>query len=265
MVLSEHTKSVLACDDASSHYQCAEPFSHCVIDNFFEESIASSIANEFPAYDSQFLDSYSNEIEDKKLVNHWNRFGPSTYQAFSYLCSSDFTNKLRCFTKSSETLVADSGLHGGGIHMHKNGGKLNVHMDYSVHPKLKLQRKLNILVYMTPEWDQSWGGFLGLYDNKSKEKPGLLVEAIIPIFNRAVIFDVTMNSWHGLPVPIDCPEDTSRNSLAVYYLQNPDQSADPERKKALFAPSPWQEHDQSVLDLIRKRSQIDSASSVYLG
>ena len=74
--------------------------------------------------------------------------------------------------------------------MHKNGGKLNVHLDYSIHPKLKLQRKINILVYMTPEWNQSWGGYLDLYDNSSKKKPGELVEAVAPLFNRAVIFDL---------------------------------------------------------------------------
>ena len=264
MVLSDSTKSLLSSEDASSAYVSAKPFSFFVIDNFFEDSLASLIASEFPPYDASFLDAYSNKIEEKKLVNHWNRFGSSTYKAFTYLCSSDFSQKLTHFTKSINTLTADSGLHGGGIHMHKNGGKLNVHMDYSIHPKLNLQRKLNILIYMTPEWDANWGGLLGLYDNKSKAKPGKLVEAISPIFNRAVIFDVTMNSWHGLPAPINCPDGISRNSLAIYYLQEPDRSADPNRNKALFSPAPWQEGDQSVLELIRKRSNVGSASSTYL-
>jgi hypothetical protein len=33
-------------------------------------------------------------------------------------------------------LVADLGLHGGGLHSHARGGKLNVHLDYDIHPKL---------------------------------------------------------------------------------------------------------------------------------
>ena len=85
-----------------------------------------------------------------------------------------------------------------------------------------------------------------------------------PEFNRAVVFDVTMNSWHGLPMPINCPDGVSRNSLAIYYLQPPDKTAQPTRKKALFAPSPWQKDDKSVLDLIKRRSQVGSASSTYL-
>ena len=264
MILSCSTLSLLSSNDASSSYINASPFPHYVIDNFFEESLAASIASEFPSYDSQFLDAYSNQIEEKKLVNHWNRFGPSTYQAFTYLCSSAFTLALTQFIKSENPLSADYGLNGGGLHMHKNGGKLNVHMDYSIHPKLSLQRKLNILVYMTPEWDEKWGGVLGLYDNQSQEKPGELVEAVVPVFNRAVVFDVTMNSWHGLPMPINCPDGVSRNSLAIYYLQSPDKTAQPSRKKALFAPSPWQKDDKSVLDLIKRRSQVGSASSTYL-
>ena len=147
--------------------------------------------------------------------------------------------------------------------MHKKGGKLNVHMDYSLHPKLELQRKLNILIYMTKNWDEKWGGSLGLYDNKSEKEPGQLIKKIIPIFNRAVIFDVTKNSWHGLPEKISCPKNITRNSLAVYYLQNPDNSANPRRVKARFAPSPWQEGDKEVLELIEKRSGLESSKSVY--
>ena len=111
MILSDSTMSLLASDDSSSDYLNAKPFPWYVIDNFFEEAMASSIADEFPLYDSKFLDAYSNQIEEKKLVNHWNRFGPSTYQAFTCLCSSHFSQQLTHFTKSKNPLSADIGLH----------------------------------------------------------------------------------------------------------------------------------------------------------
>ena len=44
-------------------------------------------------------------------------------------------------------LGEDIGLNGGGWHTHKRGGKLNTHLDYSLHTKLKLERKLNIINY----------------------------------------------------------------------------------------------------------------------
>ncbi len=263
MILSKKTINYLNEEENICSYLSQNPFPYMIIDDFFREEIASEISSEFPPFESSFLDNYSNAIEEKKLVNQWNKFKKSTYKALNYLCSAEFTGLLSKFVPDSKNFQSDIGLHGGGLHMHKKGGKLNVHMDYSLHPKLELQRKLNILIYMTKNWDEKWGGSLGLYDNKSEKEPGQLIKKIFPIFNRAVIFDVTKNSWHGLPEKISCPENITRNSLAVYYLQNPDKSANPKRVKARFAPSPWQEGDKEVLELIEKRSGLESSKSVY--
>jgi len=32
--------------------------------------------------------------------------------------------------------------------MHAAGGNLNPHLDYSIHPKMGLQRKLNVIIYL---------------------------------------------------------------------------------------------------------------------
>jgi hypothetical protein len=77
-----------------------------------------------------------------------------------------------------------------------------------------------------------------------------------------VIFDTTGASWHGLPDPIDCPADVRRKSLAVYHLSDPPEGVD-RREKALFAPTQEQADDQEVLDLIRKRSNAETAHQVY--
>jgi Rps23 Pro-64 3,4-dihydroxylase Tpa1-like proline 4-hydroxylase len=51
----------------------------------------------------------------------------------------------------------------GGLHTHARGGKLNVHLDYDIHPKLELQRYLNLIIYLTPGWKPEWGGGLGMW------------------------------------------------------------------------------------------------------
>ena len=148
--------------------------------------------------------------------------------------------------------------------MHSRGGKSNVHLDYSIHPKANLQRKMNIIIYMTEGWKESWGGQLGLYEEgKSDKRPGNIVKSVSPIFNRALIFDTTGNHWHGLPEPINCPINVTRNSLAVYYLQDPDITASKDRLKAKFSPAPWQEGDKQIEELIRLRSGVDTAKQVY--
>ena len=107
-----------------------------------------------------------------------------------------------------------------------------------------------------------WDGNLGLWSNETDEKPGSLVKEIEPKFNRAILFDTTQNSWHGLPKPLKCPKNIYRKSIAVYYLCEPPKNID-KRGKALFAPTDDQANDQAVIDLIKKRSDIKAASSTY--
>jgi len=238
------------------------PFDHCVIDNFFQKKVALQLESEFPNFNSEQWHKYNNAIEVKKTCNNWNVFPPTTYQVFNYLNSDDFLKTLRSVIFKNKKLYSDVGLNGGGWHIHKQGGKLNTHLDYSLHPKLGLQRKLNIIIYLNYNWQKDWDGNLGLWSNESDQKPGNLVKQIEPKFNRAILFDTTQNSWHGLPNPLKCPKTEFRKSMAVYYLCEPPKNIN-KRGKALFAPTDEQENDKAVIDLIKKRSDIKTASSTY--
>lgn len=247
---------------ALSTYGREGPFDHCVIDNFFKNEIAVNLQNEFPDFDSDKWHEYNNAIEVKRVCNNWNVFPPTTYQVFSYLNSNEFLKLLRSVIFQNKKLYSDVGLNGGGWHIHKQGGKLNTHLDYSLHPKLGLQRKLNIIIYLNSNWRKEWDGHLGFWSNESDKKPGNLVKQIEPTFNRAVLFDTTQNSWHGLPNPLKCPKTEFRKSLAVYYLCKPPGKVN-KRGKALFAPTDQQANDKAVIDLIKQRSDVKTASSTY--
>lgn len=239
------------------------PFDHCVIDNFFQKKVALQLENEFPSFNSDKWDVYNNAIEVKKTCNNWNAFPPITYQVFNYLNSDEFLKILRSVIFKNKKLYPDIGLNGGGWHMHKRGGKLNHHLDYSLHPKLGLQRKLNIIIYLNSNWKKEWDGNLGFWSNESDEKPGKLEKQIVPKFNRAILFDTTQNSWHGLTNSLKCPKNEFRKSIAVYYLCQPSSKVS-KRGKALFAPTDEQANDKIITDLIKKRSDIKTASSIYI-
>lgn len=242
-------------------YRDAKPFPHVVIDDFFDPALARTLEADVPAVDDPLWMQYSNPIEEKRALNHWDRFPAATYRAFAYL-NERFLDPLRALT-GIPALSADVGLHGGGWHLHGRGGKLNVHLDYSIHPKLGLERRLNLIVYLTQDWNPAWGGALGLWSHDEKEQsPKGLTKSIECVFNRAVIFDTTMNSWHGLPEPITCPDGVYRKSIAVYYLTPPRASAD-QRGKALFVPHGDQAKDPEVLELIRRRSDVETAPDTY--
>jgi Rps23 Pro-64 3,4-dihydroxylase Tpa1-like proline 4-hydroxylase len=252
-------------DDFFNHaqqFRNAEPFNHIILDNFLDEDVARTISEEFPAWDNEAWYSYNNAIEKKRAMNFWDRFQPKTYQFFERILSSQFTDSLRSMS-GLYGLQGDYGLSGGGLHMHGNGQKLNIHLDYSIHPKLKKERRLNIILYLTPDWNPSWGGGLELWSHDAENNsPKECVKKIENVFNRALIFNTSQNSWHGLPTPINCPEGLYRKSLAAYYVTDPRQGCDP-RDKVLFSPTADQANDPTVLELIKKRSSSASANEVY--
>lgn len=238
-----------------NEFHTSTPFNHVIIDNFFSEEIALSLDSEFPNYDDEkFNGRYDSPLEVKRSCNIWDSFGPTTYQVFQYLNSSVFVEFLNNVTDYD--LTPDLGLHGAGLHIHPPKGKLNVHLDYSIHPKLNLQRKLNLIVYLNKDYQEDWGGELGFWSHDDdSNQPLELIKKISPKFNRAVIFDTTQNSWHGLEVPNNFPKEQDRKSIALYYLTKPDVNADT-RKRALFAPTLEQKDNPDILELIKRRMAL---------
>ena len=231
----------------------SKPFNHLVIDNFLPEDIANKIAEEFPSINDKFWFEYDNAIEVKKACDMWCKFPKSIYKAIFELTHGKFVDALSELL--GKQVWADYGLNGGGIHTMGRGGKLNPHLDYNIHPKLGLQRKLNIIIYLTENWNPEWGGAIELWsEDESTKRPKTLEHKVDCLFNRALLFDTTQRSWHGISDELNCPEGISRNSIAIYYVCEPDKDTE-DRGKALFAPTEKQKGDESVEDFIKKRVQ----------
>ena len=90
----------------------------------------------------------------------------------------------------------------------------------------------------------------------------ILLEKVYNKFNRAILFDTTQNSWHGLPDPINCPEDVYRKSLAIYYVSPPRAGVE-QHDRALFAPYGEQANNPDILELIKKRSSSKTSAGTY--
>lgn len=239
-----------------------EPFNHLVIDNFLPTDLANKLFDEFPDFEDSVWFNYNNKIEDKKLLSDWRKFPERTYQLLSFLNSPLMLETVSAIFNTK--LYPDHGLHGGGWHIHANGGKLNPHLDYSIHPTLKQQRKVNLIIYLCKDWKEEYGGHFGLYAQaEGSTRAGNVVKEIPMGFNRAVLFDTTQQSWHGLSREVNCPDNLFRKSLAVYYLTDAPQGVD-SRSRALFSPTADQVDDSSVLELIAKRSDIKTATEVYI-
>jgi len=104
-------------------------------------------------------------------------------------------------------------LPGGGLNITEPGGHLDVHIDGNYHDATGLNRRVNIILYLNRNWDESWGGDFCLYSADGKT----LIKKVAPVFNRLLIFDTNDLSFHGSPDPLAAPDGVNRKSLILYY------------------------------------------------
>ena len=240
-----------------------DPFGHIVIDDFLDQETITSLYEEVMQVqeDETNWNKYNNPLEKKFSLSRWDQLPKNVYSFLLALADPAVVKQMEIIS-GIDGLIPDSGLHGGGIHMHRNGGKLNLHQDYSIHPKLGTQRRLNIIFYLGKEWDQSWGGGLELHEHdETTNLPKRLAKTVEYTWNRVVLFD-TIESWHGFPDPITCPDDKYRLSLAYYYTSEPLEGHS-NKQAVLYAPSADQINDPDINKLIELRSNPETARSSY--
>ena len=197
-------------------YQNNTPFPHIVIEGLFNEEILDAVLEEFPDLSrSQGKLEYDNEHEVKLASIGEDHFGPRTKLFFHFLNSKPFIDFLEGMT-GIDGLVPDPHFFGGGLHELKHGGFLNIHADFNRHPKMRLDRRLNLLIYLNKGWTDENGGQLELWDREMK----VCHRMVVPAYNTAVVFSTTDFSYHGNPTPVNCPNGGSRKSLALYYYTN---------------------------------------------
>ena len=194
-------------------YQSNAPFPNMVVDDFFDPKFLRLVAAEFPDLASKEAQEFNNPKEIKWASKGEKTFGPQTRKLMHFLNSEPFLEFIQVVSGIQEKLIGDPYFVGGGQHEIRPGGVLKVHADFNGYPAFNLSRRLNVLVYLNEDWDESYGGHLEFWDENMKEQKA----AILPIFNRLAMFSTTDFSYHGHPNPLTCPPDRRRRSLALYY------------------------------------------------
>lgn len=199
-----------------ANYQSASPFPNAVFHDFFEAQMLESVLNEFPDLAAENAIIHNNPRERKYAGKGELSFGRSTRQLMHLLNSEPFLQFLQELTGIEEKLLGDPYYSGGGLHEIKRGGLLKIHADFNKHPMTGLDRRINVLIYLNKDWEEAYGGHFELWsrDMKTSERK------ILPTFNTLAIFSTTDFAFHGHPDPLNCPEERSRKSLALYYYTN---------------------------------------------
>ena len=219
----------------SAGYARAEPFKHTVIDNFLPSKVALQLQRDFPPVESDiWIEQHPARQPGKLGITHASRLRgmePSIIHAIGQFNSFPFLNFLSELTGILK-LLPDPYLHGGGPQQVVNGGKLDVHTDFTYLPNLDLYRRINVLYYLNTEWRPEFGGDLEFWTNAGSQPEH--VRSIAPSFNRMVVFNTTSSTFHGHPKPLTVPEGITRKALAFYYY-----TAQPEESQQYTERTRW--------------------------
>lgn len=201
-------------EELAARYAAATPFPHIVIDNFLPESLFRAAAAEFPPVDERSWINYVH-VNSRKHGNTKADTWPPTLQLVARALTSDRYVKFLDRLTDHDGLIADWSMDGGGLHQSHAGGYLNIHADFtSHHTQRDWRRRVNLLLYFNPHWDETWGGELQFW---LPDMSGC-AKRTMPVGNRAVIFTTTERSFHGHPDPMSCPPEVARCSMALYYF-----------------------------------------------
>lgn len=198
--------------DLSEKYNAATPFPNIVIEDFLPAELLEHVLEDFPDHRSDEDRQFGRDQERNKSQFSPENLSDRLRTLFYAFNSRPFIKVLENIT-GIKGLIPDPFFLGGGLHETTQGGHLSIHADFNHHKPMNLERRINVLIYLNKDWDETCGGCLELWDEAMTTK----VKSVVPIFNRCVIFNTTSESYHGNPEPVAHPRGLPRRSIALYY------------------------------------------------
>ena len=188
--------------------ETSEKIGFFYLDDLLPEDLAFNIYNCFPdvkdtvqrkslreyKYTAYQMDKYNSLLEEVIYAFQDNRI----VKLVSEICNI-------------KNITADENLYAGGISLMTQGNFLNPHLDNSHDKDRDRWRVLNLLYYVSPNWQLGFGGNLEVWPNGLKEKQTTIESK----FNRLVVMATNQKSWHSVSKVI---EDNVRCCVSNYYF-----------------------------------------------
>ena len=177
--------------EKAQEYKNNKPFPHIYFDNFLPAEAADAALREFPEPKQLAWSEFNNPNEKKLAFDVVEKLPSAVRDVLYFLNSRPMLQFLEVLT-GIQGVIPDPYYVGGGLHQIKSGGKLEVHADFNRHTKLKLDRRINVLVYLNKNWHEEYGGHFELWNRDMTRAE----QKILPLFNRCAIFQ-----YHELLLP----------------------------------------------------------------
>jgi Rps23 Pro-64 3,4-dihydroxylase Tpa1-like proline 4-hydroxylase len=189
-------------------WQHSAPINYFVIDDVLPNQWAHAIREAFPSGKDMVRRRSLREL--KYVTAQMSKYNPLLEESVYAFQMPEIVSRIERIT-GLQSLEPDALLYAGGISMMGSGHFLNPHVDNS-HDKFRERyRVLNLLFYASPDWRESNGCNLELWQDGPDGKPTTVVSR----FNRLVVMVTHQDSWHSVSKNIS---NENRCCVSNYYF-----------------------------------------------
>lgn len=200
----------------TAEFHAPDRIASCQVLDLLPSQLACEIHDRFPPSDRMML---KRSIKERKHVAaQMDAFDPLLEEAVYAFQDHRVVEQIARITGLT-TLEPDVDLYAGGISAMSKGAYLRPHLDNSHDKKRERYRVLNLLYYVTPGWEEGYGGSLQLWDDGPRGAP----RTFPSLFNSLVIMLTNKGSWHSVN---EVRHDGRRCCVSNYYFsrRSPDQA-----------------------------------------
>jgi Rps23 Pro-64 3,4-dihydroxylase Tpa1-like proline 4-hydroxylase len=235
---------------------------YVAIDDLLPTDIAMAISAAFPDGDRmRLMDSFRERKYTSKAYDKFDPILGDVTFAFQDPRVVAIVEEITGITDQ----VPDSLLYAGGLSAMAKGHYLSPHIDNSHDSSRQYYRTLNLLYYVTPNWDEENGGNLQLWNGKVSKNV-----TIHSRFNRLVLMETTPSSWHSVN---EVKVNGLRKCVSNYYFSRRSPTGGEYFNITAFSAPPsqpllrlWSRVDAGLRQLVRKvRPQGVGQVDVYEG
>lgn len=180
----------------------------CYIDDVLPEVITREIYAAFP--DPETMAAHKSIRENKKVAAQMDLYHP-ILEAIVFAFQDQRIVKICEAITGIENMEPDALLYAGGISLMAPGNFLNPHLDNSHDVDRARYRVLNLLYYVSPDWQIENGGNLELWDQGVHGTP----RTIVSKFNRLALMITNKSSFHSVSKVV---ANANRCCVSNYYF-----------------------------------------------
>ncbi|WP_197413212.1 2OG-Fe(II) oxygenase [Pedobacter sp. Leaf176] len=168
-----------------------EEIGYFYIDDLLPQEIATEIYNAFPKPEDVKLKRSLREY--KYIAAQMDKYNPLLEEIIYAFQDERIVGLISRICNLPE-IYPDENLYAGGISMMGYQNYLNPHLDNSHDKDRNHWRVLNLLYYVTPQWEQDFGGNLEIWPDGIKKEQIVIHSK----FNRLAVMATHQRSWHSV-------------------------------------------------------------------